>query len=126
MEQRNTQRYTFTDILLHEQQISEISCSFDFDPDVRGRVVDISLTGFGIEIRNLTGIQAEKLETLNTYLITLAFGTDSLMAGVKSIWKKMMFEGGYMIFKQGVLIDLISPEDRLSLSGVIEKIRAQR
>ncbi|OHD70602.1 MAG: hypothetical protein A2W19_03435 [Spirochaetes bacterium RBG_16_49_21] len=123
MDYREASRYAISDVALHKYDIDEVSCGFDFDQSLRGRVVDISLKGLGIEIDNLNSIQTQKVKNLDKYLLTIKFGDDTILAGVKSIWSQVLHGNGNMLFKGGVLIDLISTEDRLTLWGIIEKIR---
>lgn len=126
MELRKTARYTLTGIEERRPDIGEISCAFDFDPKLNGRLVDLGLGGFGIEVHGLNGSQAETIKNLDTFMITINFGSESMMAGVKNAWHRIIFEGGNMFLKCGLAIDVISPEDRLKLSEIIEKIRNGR
>jgi hypothetical protein len=103
--------------------MNEVSCEFDFDRSLRGRVMDISLKGLGIEIHGLNVIQSRKIGSLDKYLLTITFGKVSILAGVKSVWSHELPGEGSVMFKAGVLIDLISTEDRLKLSEIVEKIR---
>lgn len=101
-------------------------CRFDFNQALSGDVVDVSLKGFGIEIRNSTSSLIEELKAAGNYMITVDFGTETIMAAVRNAWHMVRFDDGAMIFRGGVAIDVMSPGDRLILSKIIEKIRYGR
>lgn len=101
-------------------------CRFDFNRELAGDVVDVSLKGFGIEIRNITGSHMEEIKAASNYMITVDFGAETVMAAVRNAWNMVRFEGGAMIFRGGVAIDVMSPEDRIILSNIIEKMRSGR
>lgn len=123
MEYREIDRHEISDAVLDTYALNEVSCEFDFDRSLRGRVMDISLKGLGIEIHGLNVIQSRKIGSLDKYLLTITFGKVSILAGVKSVWSHELPGEGSVMFKAGVLIDLISTEDRLKLSEIVEKIR---
>jgi hypothetical protein len=125
MEYREIDRYAISDAVLDAYALKEVSCEFDFDRSLRGRVVDISLKGLGIEIGDLNIIQSRKIGNLDKYLLNIIFGEVSILAGVKSVWSQELPTEESLMLKAGVLIDLISTEDRLKLSEIIEKIRAR-
>lgn len=106
--------------------MSGMSCTFDFDPNLGGRLTDIGPGGFGIEIHGLNGSQAETVKNLDSFMITINFNGESMMAGVRNAWHRVVFDEGGMFLKCGVSIDVISPDDRLRLTGIIEKIRNGR
>ena len=83
--------------------------------------MDLGLGGFGIEIHDLTGAQVEKIQKLDTYILTIYIGKDLIMADVKNVWNRVIFDQKKMFLKGGVAINILSPEDRLKLSGIIAK-----
>ncbi len=99
-------------------------CSFDFDNTLLGVLVDLSPKGFGIEIPYISGPQVDKIKSMDSYMITVDFGDHKIMASVKNKWNTVQFESGEMIYRGGVEIDVISPEDRLILTKIIVKIRS--
>jgi hypothetical protein len=108
----------------HEQlEWGEVHVEFDFDNSIRGRPLDISLKGIGIEIPGLDNQQLEMIKNCENYMVKLHFGEEFLLAGLKNAWSRVIYEEGKMIFKGGFTIDVISPQDRLKLSGIIETIR---
>jgi len=123
MDLRKTTRYNLYDFERRLPDEGYIHCRFDFDPNLNGMVVDLGLGGFGIEIHDLTGAQVEKFQKLDTYILTIYFGKELIMADVQNVWNRVIFDQGKMLLKCGVAINIISPEDRLKLSGIIAKIR---
>lgn len=101
-------------------------CRFDFNRDLTATLVDISLKGFGIEIAPVSGSQVDEIKNMGNYMITVDFGTETVMAVVKNAWNMVLFEKDKMIFRGGVAIEVMSPEDRIVLSNIIEKIRFGR
>lgn len=99
-------------------------CRFDFNRDLAGDLVDLSLKGFGIEIRNITSSLIEEIKSMENYMITIDFGNEKIMAAVKNVWNMVLFENGVMIFRGGIAIDVISPGDRIILLNIIEKTRS--
>jgi hypothetical protein len=108
------------------QQMADVRCQFDFDPKLKGILVDLGIGGFGIEIHDLTGSQAEHIQKSDTYIMTIYFENEFIMASVKNVWNRIIFDTGKMFLKGGVAINIISPEDRLKLSSIIEKIRSSQ
>jgi hypothetical protein len=126
MESRKAARYPVSDTGGLHPDLAGLSCDFDFDRKLKGMLVDVSLGGFGLEIRDITGTQVEDYKARDNYIITIYFGTDSMIADVKNVWNRVLFDQGRMVLKGGASIDIISTEDRLKLSGIIEKIRSSR
>lgn len=123
MDLRKTERYSLFQIEERHPEASEVRCTFDFDPKLEGVLVDMGLGGFGLEIYELTGSQAEQIQKMDSYIMTIYFGTEIIMVSVTNIWNKVIFDQGKMFLKGGVAINIISPEERLKLSAMIEKIR---
>jgi len=123
MELRKTIRFKLPEGKDRHSGSSNLTCSFDFDPNLKGSLTDLGAGGFGIEIHGLNGAQAETVKNLGTFMMTIYFKDDSMMAGVKSVWHRVLFENGNMFIKCGVAIDVISPEDRLKLTAIIDTIR---
>jgi hypothetical protein len=126
MELRKTERFKLDGMEGRLPGADGITCAFDFDPMLKGSLTDLGPGGFGIEIFGLSGSQVEMINNLDTYMITIYFDSGSIMAGVKNVWHSVTFKGGSMSLRCGVSIDVISPEDRLKLSGIIGKIRDGR
>ncbi len=102
------------------------TCSFDFNRELAGVLVDMSMKGFGIEIRAISGSLLEDIQANENYMMTIDFGEEKILAAVKNVWNVVLFEDGVMIFKGGVSIDVMSPGDRIILSRIIERMRCGR
>ncbi len=123
---RKNDRYPIREATGRQPVVGMAKCCFDFDGSLVGILVDLSLKGFGIEIPYITGALVEKIKSMENYMITVDFGDVKIMVAVKNIWNTVRLEDGEMIFRGGVEIDVISPEDRLILSNIIQKIRSDR
>ncbi|MCU0848953.1 MAG: PilZ domain-containing protein [Spirochaetes bacterium] len=119
MEKRGAARVSIPESRL---MLKDEGVFFDID-EIRGRPVDISLKGIGVEIPDLTPQQAERLRGPGELFINLHLGDDAISAGVKKAWFVVREDGGRILFKGGLSIDVISPQDRLKLHGFIEGIR---
>jgi hypothetical protein len=126
MNLREADRFTVQEIAGGKAGVVIAKCRFDFNRDLRGDLVDLSLKGFGIEIRNITSSLIEEIKSMGNYMITIDFGNEAIMAAVKNVWNMVLFENGSMIFRGGVAIDVMSPGDRVLLLNLIEKTRSGR
>ena len=126
MNLREADRFTVGEIAGGKPGTVIAKCRFDFNRDLTGDLVDLSLKGFGIEIRNITGSLIEEIKAMGNYMITIEFGNETIMAAVKNAWNTVLFENGSMIFRGGVAIDVMSPGDRVILLNIIEKTRPCR
>lgn len=124
MNVREADRYTGKEIAGEAAAIA--TCRFDFSPNLVGELIDVSLKGFGIEIRNITGSLIQEIKAAGSYMVTVNFGGETVMAAVKNVWNTVSFEKGAMIFRGGVAIDVMSPADRITLMNIIEKTRSGR
>jgi hypothetical protein len=121
MNLREAKRYTGREITGDGGVIAK--CRFDFNRELIGDLIDVSMKGFGIEIRNITNTIIEEIKAADNFMITVDFGDETIMAAVKNAWNMVIFEKGVMIFRGGVAIDVMSPADRIILENRIEKIR---
>jgi hypothetical protein len=124
MDLRKTERYNLFHVEQKHPDIADVRCAFDFDPKLKGIIVDLSLGGFGYEVHDLTGTQAEQIQKMDTCIMTIYFGTEVIMVSVTNVWNRTIFDQGKMYIKGGVSVNIISPEERLKLSALIEKIRS--
>jgi hypothetical protein len=125
MEKRNSYRYALDEGHSSVSQ-GDIVVELDVFGLVRARAVDISLFGLGLVINDISEKQIENFKTLDEMYLKLHYGSDMILLGVKSAWNRLLSESGKLVFKSGVKITLISPEDKLKLSRIIEKIRNVR
>jgi c-di-GMP-binding flagellar brake protein YcgR len=126
MEMRQNFRYNLEVKEGEKSDIGPMQCSFDFDRSLRADIVDISLSGMGLEMRSITPAQAEAVKNLESFMLTMTLGKDSMLTGVKKAWNMVSLDNESMIYRCGVSIDVISPEDRLKLAGIIRTIRNSR
>jgi hypothetical protein len=124
MNMREAERYTGGDIAGGKPGRRIATCRFDFNRDLEGDLVDVSMKGFGIEIRSITGSLLSEIQSNGNYMITVDFGDERIMAAVKNVWDMVRFEDGVMIYKGGVAIDVMSPGDRIILLRIIERMRS--
>ena len=124
MEQRRAERYVIAESIAGKNRIGDAYCEFDFNETLRGRLVDMSLSGMGIVVDNLNGSALQEIKQQESFMITIRVGADAFAAGVKSVWKQVLYESGNMILRCGVSIEIISDKDRLKLSEIIMKIRS--
>ncbi len=126
MNLREAERYTGGDIASGKPGVAIAKCRFDFNRDLTGDVVDVSLKGFGIEIRNISDSLVTEIQSAGNYMITIDFGNETIMASVNNAWNMVRFENGNMLFRGGVAINVMSPGDRIILSKIIERMRSGR
>ena len=126
MDLRKTERYNLLHVEQKRPDIADVRCAFDFDTNLKGVLVDMGIGGFGYEIHDLTGTQAEQIKKMDTFIMTINFGTEVIMVSVTNVWNKVIFEQGKMFLKGGVSINIISPEERLTLNAMIEKMRCSK
>jgi len=127
MDKRESERLNLKGAGQRETGIGDLVVEIDLsEGPLRGRVVDVSLKGLGVELNELAGDQLEELKDLNEYFIKIFYGGDSVLVGVKNIWNSIHKEDGTFLFRGGILITIISPEDNLKLQLFIEKFRGSQ
>ncbi|MBN2158422.1 MAG: hypothetical protein JW807_03430 [Spirochaetes bacterium] len=123
MELRRDIRYRLDNTAVLRQAVGDVRCRFEFDEGLEVKLEDLSLRGFGYRIDSVGGSQVDTIKTMEYFLVTMFFGDDSMAADVRNVWSSVFFDNGKMSIKGGVALEVLSPEDRLKLSGIIEKIR---
>ncbi|HRZ28470.1 MAG TPA: hypothetical protein P5346_09840 [Spirochaetota bacterium] len=125
MEKRRDNRFYLrdSDPSLNER---DIYVELDINGVIRASAIDISLFGLGLVIHEINERQIENFKSMDEVFIKLYMGSEVMFLGVKSVWNRLLSEAGKMVFKSGVRINIISPEDKLKLSTLIEKMRNAR
>ena len=93
---------------------------------VKGRITDINLNGIGFEVNNLESEVLVEFKKSEGFFIKLYYGSEFLVAGVSPMWGNQETDENKKVYKGGFRIDVISPEEKLKLFDVIEKIRGAK
>ena len=109
-----------------EKTISLFFVEFDLDAaeSIRAEIFDISLGGVAVDISNVTGSQKSKIEALDDFFIRLHYKNSMFLIGVEPAWKIFKKQNADINYKGGFKFDLISEQDRLKLSDLIEELRS--
>jgi len=127
MDKRERERLNLKGAGQRDSGIGDLVVEIDLNKGpLRGRVVDVSLKGLGIELNELAKDQLEEVKDFNDYFVKIFYGGDSVLAGVKNIWNSIQKEDGAFLFRGGILITIISPEDNLKLQSFVEKFRGSQ
>lgn len=119
MEYRKYTRYGLNE----PSEPEELSLEIELDPPVLGKPSDISLSGLGFEFSGLTFLQMEAIKSIGSFFLKLNFGSAHFLVSVSKVWEIADQLDGKFRVRGGVRFDLMSGEDRVKLSGFIEKIR---
>ncbi|HOO72592.1 MAG TPA: hypothetical protein PK926_12590 [Spirochaetota bacterium] len=125
MEKRKNNRFNVNEVVPPGSE-PDIYVELDLNGMIRGRAIDISLFGLGLIIDEINEKQIEAFRTMEEVFMKLYYGGEIILLGVKNVWNRLLSESGKMVFKSGVKINIISPEDKLKLSSLIEKMRNAR
>ncbi len=123
MESRRDTRYSITERLRRSTNISDIECELDLSGIVRCRARDISLKGVGFEMTHFTSSIVSEAKPGTKIITRVYFGGDSIMAGSIMSWCSVVEDGGRLVFRGGLMFDVISSEDRLRLYDLIGRMR---
>lgn len=101
----------------------DFSIEFEFLDNVRGRITDISLNGVGFEIDEISASDMENLAGSEDYFIKIFVENELFLAGVRNRWHVKGKAGSAPLYRGGVQITIMSPEDLKRLSGLIRRLR---
>ena len=96
----------------------------DKDESIRAEIFDISLGGLAVDISNVTDSQKSKIEALDDFFIRLHYKNNMFLIGVEPAWRIFRKQDADIAYKGGFKFDLISEQDRLKLSDLIEELRS--
>lgn len=123
LERREKTRHSIVDAVKRSSLLEEMYLEISLSTVVRGRVVDISLGGLGFEIDDPDTALIEELEDLTSLFVKIFFDSESVFAETDKIWSIHHEVSGRSIVKGGVQFSVISSEDRIKLTRIIEEIR---
>ncbi|PKL37944.1 MAG: hypothetical protein CVV44_12305 [Spirochaetae bacterium HGW-Spirochaetae-1] len=95
----------------------------DIPETVRAAVIDISLKGIGIEIRDLDRTKADYLRNVSELFLKIHAGNTFFIAGVRNVWNNVTAQGKGFTYKGGMIISIISPQDNIQLASIINMMR---
>lgn len=123
MERRKKIRHSIKDAVKRSSLLEEMYLVISMNAEVRGRVIDISLSGLGFEIDNPDALLVEEFEDRIALFIKIFFDSDSIFAETEKIWSICQEVEGRSIMRGGLHFSVISSEDRIKLHKLIEEIR---
>ena len=95
----------------------------DIPDTVRAAVIDISLKGIGIEIRDLDRSRVDYLLRESELFLKIHAGDTFFIAGVRNVWNNVTAQEQGFTYKGGMSISIISPQDNIQLASFIDLIR---
>lgn len=118
MEARECSRFE-----IPREEKPSIEWETDIDGNIiRGKVRDIGLGGFGIEIKDPEEYHVKHLVQSEQFFIKIMMEDDFFIAGVRLAWS-VWGEDQRSLFIGGLKLTIISPEDNLRLAGYIDRYR---
>jgi c-di-GMP-binding flagellar brake protein YcgR len=123
LERRKKTRHSIIDAVKRSSLLEEMYLEISLSTVVRGRVVDISLGGLGFEIDDPDVVLMDELEDLTALFVKIFFDAESIFAETYKIWSIHQEVSGRRIVKGGLQFSVISSEDRIKLTRIIEEIR---
>ena len=122
-ESRRFERINFFSQKFDEFNIQDIYFIIESEEKSRGEIADLSPSGLGILMRGRDRDWYKQFDGCADFFIKLYIGSEVIIAGVKMIWNSATFERDEILFRAGLKFVNMSGEDRLTLSGIINKIR---
>ena len=123
MERRKKTRHSITDAVKRSSLLEQICLEIGLSAVVRGRVVDISLGGLGFEIDDPDAVLMDELENTTSLFVKIFFDEESIFAKTDKVWSIYQEVSGRRTVKGGLQFSVLSSEDRIKLTGIIEEIR---
>jgi putative SOS response-associated peptidase YedK len=86
-------------------------------------MLNVSLGGFCVQAADLGPEQVSFLKSHDTFFVRINAGRAFFLAGVRKVWESATPADSGMRYSAGLSITVISPEDNLALSSLIERMR---
>ncbi len=122
MEIRNDRRFQIIENLKGGISINDVKVEMELAGPVGGRIVDISSSGLGFRVENADPALF-KLEADKTLFVKIIIMDEVLLVEAKLAWFSGKKAGDTLIINGGLRFEILSNEDRMKLSKIIENIR---
>ena len=124
MELRKLGRYNLSEYIKDKFGGSEIPFCIKDRDDHRGRVIDISLKGFGIEIPGEKEDFITFVKNQEVFIVQIILLEETIEVRAKKMWFELFQVEEKNIYRGGLIFEEISPEDRLIISNFVDKMRS--
>lgn len=125
MNRRTEVRYSLIDESIKKSGQEKFFFEIDDDTSIRGIPDNINLRGLGMIIKGISSTALDKIKEEKRFFIRLYLAQDIIITGIRPVWITAEFnKNGTLDIKAGCRIEIISPDDRVKLSSIIERIRS--
>jgi len=124
MTSREAERFEYSGLIGSDPALGDLHVEFEFFDNLKGTVVDISLKGVGFEVSGISDENAEILGKKKDYFIKIHAGEEFFLAGVQNRWYVLDRSQNSLVYKGGVELKILSPEDSMKLNGLISALRS--
>jgi hypothetical protein len=100
-----------------------LSADMEIPGRVRMNMRNLSLGGFCVQSADLGPEQLSFLKSHDTFFVRINSGRDFFLVGVRKVWESAAAGDSGMRYSAGLSITVISPEDNLTLSSLLERMR---
>ena len=119
MAERKEERFDYRDMTGSDDDLLDAWLVFEFLDNLKGAIVDISLKGIGFQISGISREMSEILAEKKDYFLKIHAGEEFFLAGVKNRWYVVEKD----LYRGGVEIEIISPDDSVRLNNLITALR---
>ncbi len=117
---RSSERYKVSDFVRDGYGLGDIHAELQFENTrVMGNVVDISVRGAGVEVDSPDPEFPLRFRQGEALFLKINFRDDTILVNARIAWSAATGRGGAAIVKCGLEFTVISPEDTLKLSEII-------
>ena len=124
MASREAERFEYSNLISNDPVLEDIYIEFEFLDNLKGIIVDISLKGVGFEISGISDENAEALSKEDQYFLKIHTGDEFFLAGVQNRWYVVDRSQDSLVYKGGVELKILSPEDSVQLNRLISLLRS--
>jgi len=124
MSNRTHERYLVSDYLKERKFKNRVCVELRLDRTAfRAEVRDMSVEGLGFELQNPPDEHSRAIAEANTFFAKIVLGDEEILVEVKKAWTASVKKEGGAVLKGGLSFAVISADDRVRLSRIIELLR---
>ncbi len=125
MGNRIHERYLVSDFLKERNFRNRMCVEIRLDQlSFKAQVKDVSVEGLGFELQSPQDEQVRGIAEARTFFAKLVAGDEEILVEARKAWSASVKKDGADVLKGGITFAVISADDKVKLSRIIELLRA--